>query len=128
MIIVLLPLMFMLKPVLSLINAKTFIFRSSDVYAFGTVWYELLTGEWPWRHQPPESIIWQVGTGMKPSLANLAASKEVKDILMHCWLHSSEHRPGFPEIAQTLDRLPKKRLARSPSHPIHLSRSAESVF
>ena len=105
-----------------------FCFRASDIYAFGTVWYELLTGEWPWKHMPPESIIWQVGMGMKPSLANLAASKEVKDILMHCWLHSSDHRPGFPDIAAILERLPKKRLARSPSHPIQLSRSAESVF
>ena len=45
--------------------------RSSDVYAFGTVWYELLTGEWPWKQRPPESIIWQVGHGIKPTLANL---------------------------------------------------------
>ena len=45
--------------------------RSSDVYAFGTVWYELLTGEWPWRQQHPESIIWQAGRGIKPTLANL---------------------------------------------------------
>ena len=105
-----------------------FSFRASDVYAFGTVWYELLTGEWPWKHQPPESIIWQVGKGMKPSLANLAASKEVKDILMQCWLHSAEHRPDFRDILDTLDKLPKKRLARSPSHPVQLSRSAESVF
>ena len=35
--------------------------RASDIYAFGTVWYELLTGEWPWKEQPPEAIIWQVG-------------------------------------------------------------------
>ena len=102
--------------------------RASDVYAFGTVWYELLTGEWPWKQQPPEAIIWQVGKGIKPSLANLATSREVKDILMKCWLYSGQDRPQFPEIAQTLDRLPKKRLARSPSHPIQLSRSAESVF
>ena len=34
--------------------------RASDIYAFGTVWYELLTGEWPWKEQPPEAIIWQV--------------------------------------------------------------------
>ena len=48
---------------------------------------------------------------MKPSLANLADSKEANDELMHC-----------------LERLPKNRLARSPSHPIQLSRSAESIF
>ena len=98
------------------------------MYAFGTVWYELLTGEWPWKQQPPEAIIWQVGKGIKPSLANLATSREVKDILMNCWLYSGPERPQFPQIARTLDKLPKKRLARSPSHPIQLSRSAESVF
>jgi len=102
--------------------------RASDVYAFGTVWYELLTGEWPWKQQPPEAIIWQVGKGIKPTLANLQASREVKDILVQCWLFNAKERPEFPDIAQTLERLPKKRLARSPSHPIHLSRSAESVF
>ena len=44
------------------------------MYAFGTVWYELLTGEWPWKQKPPESIIWQVGLGIKPTLANLQVS------------------------------------------------------
>lgn len=102
--------------------------RASDIYAFGTVWYELLTGEWPWKRQPPEAIIWQVGKGIKPTLANLQASREVKDVLMQCWLYNSRDRPDFQGIAKTLEKLPKKRLARSPSHPVHLSRSAEALF
>ena len=102
--------------------------RASDVYAFGTVWYELLTGEWPWKQQPPEAIIWQAGRGMKPSLANLQANRDVKDILVQCWLYNPDQRPDFSGLLQTLEKIPKKRLARSPSHPVHLSRSAESVF
>lgn len=102
--------------------------KASDVYAFGTVWYELLCGEWPLKAQPPEAIIWQVGVGMKQSLANLQASRDVKDILMLCWSYLPGERPDFTCLLKTLEKLPKKRLARSPSHPIHLSRSAESVF
>ncbi|EZA49190.1 kinase suppressor of Ras 2 isoform X2 [Ooceraea biroi] len=101
---------------------------ASDVYAFGTVWYELLCGEWPFKGQPPEAIIWQVGKGMKQPLANLQASRDVKDILMHCWSYRTENRPDFAKLLTTLEKLPRKRLARSPSHPIHLSRSAESVL
>ncbi|XP_044585309.1 kinase suppressor of Ras 2 [Cotesia glomerata] len=102
--------------------------EASDVYAFGTVWYELLCGEWPFKGQPPEAIIWQVGKGMKQTLANLQASREVKDILMHCWSYHADKRPDFAKLLSTLEKLPKKRLARSPSHPIQMSRSAESVF
>ncbi|XP_063222865.1 kinase suppressor of Ras 2 [Bacillus rossius redtenbacheri] len=102
--------------------------KASDVYAFGTVWYELLCGEWPFKCQPPEAIIWQVGKGMKQPLANLQASRDVKDILMLCWSYRASDRPEFTPLLRALDKLPKKRLARSPSHPIHLSRSAESVF
>ncbi|PNF39105.1 hypothetical protein B7P43_G04148 [Cryptotermes secundus] len=102
--------------------------KASDVYAFGTVWYELLCGEWPFKAQPPEAIIWQVGKGMKQSLANLQASRDVKDILTLCWSYRPSERPDFACLLKTLEKLPKKRLARSPSHPIHLSRSAESVF
>ncbi|KAI4490222.1 hypothetical protein M0802_010856 [Mischocyttarus mexicanus] len=101
---------------------------ASDVYAFGTVWYELLCGEWPFKGQPPEAIIWQVGKGMKQPLANLQASRDVKDILMFCWSYHPENRPDFAKLLTTLEKLPRKRLERSPSHPTHLSRSAESVF
>jgi kinase suppressor of Ras 2 len=45
---------------------------------FRTVWYELLCSEWPFKSQPPEAIIWQVGKGVKQPLANLQASRDVK--------------------------------------------------
>ncbi|XP_055908962.1 kinase suppressor of Ras 1 [Eupeodes corollae] len=102
--------------------------KASDVYSFGTVWYELLCGEFPFKMQPPQSIIWQVGRGMKQTLANLQTSRDVKDILMLCWSFQADDRPDFPKLLTLLERLPKKRLARSPSHPVQLSRSAESVF
>lgn len=102
--------------------------RASDVYAFGTVWYELLCGEFPYRKVSAESVIWQVGRGMKPTLANLQASRDVKDILMLCWAFQGDDRKDFATLLGLLDRLPKKRLARSPSHPVQLSKSAESVF
>lgn len=102
--------------------------KASDVYSFGTVWYELLCGEFPFKLQPPEAIIWQVGRGMKQTLANLQTSRDVKDILMLCWSFQADDRPDFPKLLTLLERLPKKRLARSPSHPVQLSRSAESVF
>ena len=52
--------------------------EKSDIYAFGTVWYELLCGEWPFRHQPPETVIWQVGKGLKQSLGTIPATREFK--------------------------------------------------
>lgn len=100
----------------------------SDVYSFGTVWYELICGEFTFKDQPAESIIWQVGRGMKQSLANLQSGRDVKDLLMLCWSYEKEYRPDFARLLSLLEHLPKKRLARSPSHPVNLSRSAESVF
>ncbi|CAG4959242.1 unnamed protein product [Parnassius apollo] len=102
--------------------------KDTDVYAFGTVWYELLCGEYPFKGQPPEAIIWQVGKGAKQSLSNMQASRDIKDILMLCWSYRANERPDFPHLLSTLEKLPRKRLARSPSHPVHLSRSADSVF
>jgi kinase suppressor of Ras 2 len=51
-----------------------------------------------------------------------------QEILMSCWSAKPEEREDFTRIQKIVEKLPKKRLARSPSHPIHLSRSAESVF
>ncbi|GBM91113.1 Kinase suppressor of Ras 2 [Araneus ventricosus] len=86
--------------------------RASDIYAFGTVWYELLYA-------------------VAFSRSTFRALFGRLDILMTCWAYKDTERPEFSKILMMLSRLPmlpKKRLARSPSHPIHLSRSAESVF
>lgn len=102
--------------------------EKSDVYAFGTVWYELLCGEWPFKQLPRESIIWQVGRGIKQSLCHIITSRDVKDILMDCWAFKPDDRPEFSQILKALARIPKKPLIRSPSHPVHLSRSVDSVY
>lgn len=57
-----------------------------------TIWYEMLCGEWPFKKQPPESIIWQVGKGMKQSLTHVQASREVKvkSLQQHVSVHLTE--------------------------------------
>ena len=45
---------------------------------FRTVWYEMCSGSWPFKKQIPEAIIWQVGRGLKQSLANVDVPREVK--------------------------------------------------
>ncbi|XP_018495502.1 kinase suppressor of Ras 2 [Galendromus occidentalis] len=99
----------------------------SDVYAFGTVFFELLTGTWPFRRQPPESVIYQVSKGIKPSLANFQSTVDFKEILMSCWAFQAHDRPDFARLQMHLLRLPKRKLTRCPSQPSNLARSTESV-
>ena len=42
-----------------------------------TIWYELHAREWPYKSQPAEVIIWQIGSGMKPNLAQSGMGKEI---------------------------------------------------
>lgn len=73
------------------------------MFAFGTVWYKLLCGDFPFKSQPPEAIIRQVGRGMKQTLANLQASRDVKDILMICWAFQADDRPDFAKLLGQLE-------------------------
>lgn len=100
--------------------------ESFDVYAFSTIWYELLTYSFPFARESPDRIVWMVGSGMKTPLHNIKAIREVKELLLRCWSFSADDRPSFPEILALLNALPRKRLDRSPSFPA--IRSFESLF
>ncbi|XP_058644697.1 kinase suppressor of Ras 1 [Onychostoma macrolepis] len=99
--------------------------NAADVYAFGTIWYELQARDWPITSQPVEATIWQVGSGegIRRVLAEINLGKEVTEILSACWSYDSRNRPTFTQLADMLEKLPK--LNRRLSHPGHFWKSAE---
>ncbi|XP_068440580.1 kinase suppressor of Ras 1-like isoform X2 [Clinocottus analis] len=99
--------------------------NAADVYAFGTIWYELQLGDWPMTNLPAETKIWLVGSnvGVKKVLADANLGKEVTEILSACWSSEAENRPTFTPLAGMLERLPK--LNRRLSHPGHFWKTPE---
>uniref|UniRef100_I3N5V4 non-specific serine/threonine protein kinase n=1 Tax=Ictidomys tridecemlineatus TaxID=43179 RepID=I3N5V4_ICTTR len=90
-----------------------------------TVWYELQARDWPFKHQPAEALIWQIGSGegMKRILASVSLGKEVTEILSACWAFDLQERPSFSLLMDMLEKLPK--LNRRLSHPGHFWKSAD---
>ncbi|KAI1729145.1 protein tyrosine kinase domain-containing protein [Ditylenchus destructor] len=103
--------------------------EKSDVYAFGSIWFELLTNSFPFSGLLPDTILWQIGTGMKSPLNNVNCCREAKILLMHCWSFSTE-RDSFAEILALLESMPKKPIRRSPSSfaSFPACKSFESIF
>uniref|UniRef100_A0A8P0TQ00 Kinase suppressor of ras 1 n=2 Tax=Canis lupus TaxID=9612 RepID=A0A8P0TQ00_CANLF len=99
--------------------------KAADVYAFGTVWYELQARDWPFKNQAAEALIWQIGSGegMKRVLASVSLGKEVTEILSACWAFDLQERPSFTLLMDMLEKLPK--LNRRLSHPGHFWKSAD---
>ncbi|XP_017704029.1 PREDICTED: kinase suppressor of Ras 1 isoform X5 [Rhinopithecus bieti] len=99
--------------------------KAADVYAFGTVWYELQARDWPLKNQAAEASIWQIGSGegMKRVLASISLGKEVSEILSACWAFNLQERPSFSLLMDMLEKLPK--LNRRLSHPGHFWKSAD---
>ncbi|XP_037124310.1 kinase suppressor of Ras 1-like isoform X3 [Syngnathus acus] len=93
--------------------------KAADVYAFGTIWYELHARDWPITNHPVEAKIWLVGSneGMKRVQTDANLGKEVMEIFSACWSFEIDDRPTFTQLASMLDRLPK--LNRRLSHPGH---------
>ncbi|XP_031751649.1 kinase suppressor of Ras 1 isoform X2 [Xenopus tropicalis] len=99
--------------------------KAADIYAFGTIWYELQARDWPLKRQAAEALIWQIGSGegMKQVLSTISLGKEVTEILAACWAFDVNERPSFTLLMDMLEKLPK--LNRRLSHPGHFWKSAE---
>uniref|UniRef100_UPI0037E94712 kinase suppressor of Ras 1-like isoform X1 n=2 Tax=Semicossyphus pulcher TaxID=241346 RepID=UPI0037E94712 len=99
--------------------------KAADVYAFGTIWYELQMGDWPITNQPVEAKIWLAGSGegIKKVLADANLGKEVTEILSACWSPEADSRPTFTQLSDMLEKLPK--LNRRLSHPGHFWKTTE---
>lgn len=75
----------------------------SNVYAYSTILFEILTGRWPLNF-PTHSIIWMIGKGRQESVAHLQCPESFKQLIKDCWNNQPRARPQFSRIAEFLQQ------------------------
>lgn len=112
-------------------NPYTF---QSDVYGYGVVLFELMSGTLPYSNiNNRDQIIFMVGRGyLSPDLSKLYSTspKSMKRLIIDCLKFKRDERPLFPQILvaieQVQDLLPK--IERSRSEPsLHRAVHAEDL-
>lgn len=79
--------------------------KKSDVYAYGTILYEILLGCYPLKNIGPESIIWKVSNGHTEVLKDQGFPTAFNKIIDSCWSYNGFERPNFPDLLLNLRRI-----------------------
>ncbi|KRX47270.1 Kinase suppressor of Ras 2 [Trichinella murrelli] len=76
--------------------------EQSDVYAFGTLVYEIFTSTFPYEDLTSEELIWSVCSGKMANLDALRGQTILQNLCHKCWTFDRFERPSFPTVLQML--------------------------
>ncbi|XP_077516180.1 uncharacterized protein LOC144126111 isoform X3 [Amblyomma americanum] len=101
--------------------------QESDLYAFGTILYELIAEAFPFGFQHPHAVIWQIASGQQQPLNHLQCTGSFKTLIHECWFKAPEARPSFVTIGRQLQENVTLHRKHSSSEPDRLHHSGLAI-
>jgi serine/threonine protein kinase len=82
------------------------VYEESDVFSFGLILYEIITGlpAIPKEFQMSQAAKWLILKRMRPDIPNFVLPS-VRELICDCWANDPGERPSFEEILDRLRRM-----------------------
>ncbi|KAK6621321.1 hypothetical protein RUM43_011627 [Polyplax serrata] len=100
------------------IKSSTFS-KASDVWSYGVLLWELLTGETPYKGIDILAVAYGVAMNKLTLPIPTTCPEPWSDLMKACWESEPHNRPSFEDILQALDQIQRSEFTQTPHESFH---------